>query len=365
METAFGVDVHNHSGNRHSHRPNMSQSMAFVRPNMAETDPTRADFVAGQASAQSTASANATALIAAAIAALNLGTAASQAASAFDATGLASAAQTAAISSAAASLTAAVAGLSSVARSGSYPDLSGKPILGTASSLPSGTFATAAQGALAASALQSFTETDPIASPALTAHAGLSTTAHGGIVSSGDSRLTNARTPTAHKTTHATGGTDVLAPSDIGAATSAQGALAASALQSFTETDPVAGAALTTHAALTTAAHGGVVASSDGRLANSRTPTAHAASHASGGSDPVSGLLSADTGWTANSTAGDKTAALSSYSNGINSTIITALNLAAANSGTAIGALGDIVVVLVKQVAALRTALVASKLPNV
>lgn len=75
--------------------------------------------------------------------------------------------------------------------------------------------------------------------------------------------------------------------------------------------------------------------------------------------------MSYDSGWTANSTVGDKTAALSSYSNGINSTIITALNLAAANSGTAIGALGDIVVTLVKQVAAIRTALVAAKIPNV
>lgn len=75
--------------------------------------------------------------------------------------------------------------------------------------------------------------------------------------------------------------------------------------------------------------------------------------------------MSVDSGWTANSTVGDKTAALSSYSNGINSTIITALNLAAANSGTAIGALGDIVVTLVKQVAAIRTALVATKLMNV
>ena len=37
------------------------------------------------------------------------------------------------------------------------------------------------------------------------------------VVLGSDTRLTNARTPTAHKTTHATGGTDAIAPSDIGA----------------------------------------------------------------------------------------------------------------------------------------------------
>lgn len=37
-----------------------------------------------------------------------------------------------------------------------------------------------------------------------------------------DSRLSNARTPTAHASTHATGGTDAVSPSSIGAATSAR-----------------------------------------------------------------------------------------------------------------------------------------------
>jgi hypothetical protein len=39
-------------------------------------------------------------------------------------------------------------------------------------------------------------------------------------VKGNDTRLSNARTPSAHKSTHATGGTDALVPSDIGAAAS-------------------------------------------------------------------------------------------------------------------------------------------------
>lgn len=45
-------------------------------------------------------------------------------------------------------------------------------------------------------------------------------TVSGKVVQGDDSRLSDARTPTAHKTTHATGGSDALSAADIGAATS-------------------------------------------------------------------------------------------------------------------------------------------------
>ena len=64
-------------------------------------------------------------------------------------------------------------------------------------------------------------------------HEGYLTPAEGdaAYVGLGDARLSDARTPTAHKSTHATGGADALTPADIGAATSAQGDLADSAVQ--------------------------------------------------------------------------------------------------------------------------------------
>lgn len=88
--------------------------------------------------------------------------------------------------------------LSRVAISGMYGDLSGRPPLGTASSLNA-----------------------PATGNALPSEA----------VKGSDTRLTNARTPLSHRTTHRTGGTDPLSPSDIGAATAAQGAKADTAVQ--------------------------------------------------------------------------------------------------------------------------------------
>lgn len=149
-------------------------------------------------------------------------------------------------------------------------------------------------------------------------------------------------------------------PADpLGAATTAQAAAIAAA----------ATALAAAVAALGSVARSGAYADLTGRPTLG-TASTHATEDfdAAGAAAAVQALLgtqlSIDTGWTANGTAGDKTAALSAYSNGINGTIVTALNLAAANSGTVISALADVVVILVKQVAALRTILISGKLPN-
>lgn len=76
-----------------------------------------------------------------------------------------------------------------------------------------------------------------------------------------DSRLSDARTPTAHKTSHSTGGSDALAAADIGAAPATG----------------ISPSAITGTAVITT----------DARLSDARTPTTHATSHQSGGSDAL------------------------------------------------------------------------------
>jgi hypothetical protein len=95
---------------------------------------------------------------------------------------------------------------------------------------------------------------------------GISNTAN--LVYTNDSRLTDARTPTAHATTHGSAGSDpvTIANTQVtGLGTASTKNVAAAGDASSTE----------------------VVQGNDTRLTNSRTPTAHAASHGSAGSDPV------------------------------------------------------------------------------
>lgn len=90
-------------------------------------------------------------------------------------------------------------------------------------------------------------------------------TALSGKVGTGDTRLTNARTPTAHAATHASGGTDAVTPAAIGAAATSH-AHAGGDITSGT----VAYARLPVGTAAST-----VAAGDDSRLSDARTPTAH------------------------------------------------------------------------------------------
>ena len=127
------------------------------------------------------------------------------------------------------------------------------------------------------------------ASSAVSTHDSTTTSVHGisntaNLVYTSDSRLSDARTPTAHKTSHSTGGTDALSASDIGAAASSHTHSYASTTHASTHaaagSDPLSGISpsqITGTAVITT----------DSRLSDSRTPTAHASTHNAGGTDAL------------------------------------------------------------------------------
>lgn len=120
------------------------------------------------------------------------------------------------------------------------------------------------------------------------------------VVVTTDSRLSNSRTPTSHASSHLTGGSDAIAV----VTTLADGLMSASdksklngiaagaqpgTVTSVTATAPVTstgGTAPVIGISVGTAANT-VCAGNDSRLSDARTPTAHASSHLSGGTDAI------------------------------------------------------------------------------
>lgn len=120
----------------------------------------------------------------------------------------------------------------------------------------------------------------------LSTHTAATTSVHGisntaNLVYTNDSRLTDARTPTAHASTHGSAGSDpiTVAQSQVTNLTTDLSAKASA-------TD------LSNHTSATTTVHGisntaNLVYTNDSRLTDARTPTAHAASHGASGSDAI------------------------------------------------------------------------------
>lgn len=106
----------------------------------------------------------------------------------------------------------------------------------------------------------------------------------GTVCAGDDARLSNARTPTTHASTHASGGGDALTPGDIGAVPTTRSVSAGTGL--------TGGGDLTVDRSLAVAYGTTSVtacAGDDARLSDARTPTAH--THA--GADITSGTLDA------------------------------------------------------------------------
>lgn len=74
--------------------------------------------------------------------------------------------------------------------------------------------------------------------------------------------------------------------------------------------------------------------------------------------------VSADTGWTANASAGDKTVAVTDYTPGLDGTMVAALNLVSSGAGDALSAEQTQVQLLTKKFQALETALANALRPN-
>lgn len=115
-----------------------------------------------------------------------------------------------------------------------------------------------------------------------------------GAVASNDARLTDSRTPTSHKATHSTGGTDALAASDIGAAAAihAHGNVTSAGAIGTTANLPViTGASGVLQAGSFGSSANTFCQGNDSRLSDARTPTFHASTHQTGGADAIAPVI--------------------------------------------------------------------------
>lgn len=107
-----------------------------------------------------------------------------------------------------------------------------------------------------------------------------------------DTRLSNARTPTSHAASHGAAGTDpvTLTQAQVTNLVSDLAGKVPTTRQVSAGTGMTGGGALSSDVTLTVnfgSGLGTVCAGDDARLSDARTPTAHAATHGSAGSDPI------------------------------------------------------------------------------